>query len=354
MKWATQSAFMRLQKRQAKSSANSAAAAVPAAAASTGTAATTAAMAVVEAPKFEAEWEVEKVVAKRWKLREGANRGASGGGLPPMFPLPRYSTCAAVGSTGEYQIKWRGYDGPSYLSGEPAEGLMLCEPAIAYEREHAELPDLSNGLEREKVRCLCFGSPLPPATFDYIFASERVGQAKAQWQRPEAADSLLPLSTQQIEILQHSLDARGRAYDDAGGLRFARTVIYETPVSVRKSDPAGGQHFNRVVTNGRKPEGLEVIHTGAGEEGGRGFGVWCREVIEKGAFVSTYAGEILSIADADAREDKSYQFVLQIQGKVLPSTDLRAMQPLWPAAEFVIDARRQGNVARFFNHDGDQ
>ena len=75
--------------------------------------------------------------------------------------------------------------------------------------------DLSAGLERYKLRCLCFNSPLPPAAFEYIVASERIGQAKEHLDN----DSLLLMSADDIEELQHSLDGLGRGYDDGGRLR---------------------------------------------------------------------------------------------------------------------------------------
>ena len=75
--------------------------------------------------------------------------------------------------------------------------------------------DLSAGLERYKLCSLSFNSPVPPATFEYIVASERVGEAKEHTDQ----DSLLLGPAHDIEELQHSLDGLGRGYDDSGRLR---------------------------------------------------------------------------------------------------------------------------------------
>ena len=74
---------------------------------------------------------------------------------------------------------------------------------------------MSVGLEPYKVYCLCFNSPVPPAAFEYIIASEKVGEAKEHTNK----DSLLFVPADEIEELQHSLDGLGRGYDDNGRLR---------------------------------------------------------------------------------------------------------------------------------------
>ena len=60
-------------------------------------------------------------------------------------------------------------------------------------------------------------------------------------------------------------------------------------------------------------------------------------------------------AEAEARGDTSYQLVLQIESKMhgggLESSP--AVQHAWPAAEYVIDAKKKGNLSRFLNHDGE-
>ena len=82
--------------------------------------------------------------------------------------------------------------------------------------------------------------------------------------------------------------------------------------------------------------------------------------------MATYVGEVLTMADAEAREDKRYQLTLQVTAKRLSrnqgasaaggesdaeSEGAAAAAPKWPEAKFVIDAKEKGNVARFFNHD---
>ena len=88
----------------------------------------------------------------------------------------------------------------------------------------------------------------------------------------------------------------------------------------------------------------------------------------QGTFVATYVGEVLTMADAEAREDKRYQLTLQVTAKRLSRNQgasaaggesdaesegaaAAAAAPKWPEAKFVIDAKEKGNVARFFNHD---
>ena len=65
----------------------------------------------------------------------------------------------------------------------------------------------------------------------------------------------------------------------------------------------------------------------------RGWAVRALEPIRKGAFLFEYAGELLTAEAADAREDDSYLFELEIDG-----------------ASHAIDARYYGNVSRFVNH----
>ena len=92
-------------------------------------------------------------------------------------------------------------------------------------------------------------------------------------------------------------------------------------------------------------------------------------VVLQGTFVATYVGEVLTMADAEAREDKRYQLTVQVTAKRLSRNQgasaaggesdaesegaaaAAAAAPKWPEAKFVIDAKEKGNVARFFNHD---
>ena len=98
-----------------------------------------------------------------------------------------------------------------------------------------------------------------------------------------------------------------------------------------------------------------------------------------GEFVCQYIGEILTMEEATARPDTSYQFELEISSKthddVLGATSGLAgaagaakkgkaaaaaakggngqVVNKWPEAEYMIDAGRKGNVARFINHAHD-
>ena len=40
---------------------------------------------------------------------------------------------------------------------------------------------------------------------------------------------------------------------------------------------------------------------------------WCSEPIEEGAFACRYIGEVVTVADAEARLDASYQLELQVR-----------------------------------------
>ena len=163
--------------------------------------------------------------------------------------------------------------------------------------------------------------------------------------------------------------------------RYARDVIIETPRGTETT------YENRVATNGVMHKGLEVFYTGNIDQGGRGYGVWCREPVEQGVFLATYVGEILTIAgesasifqtnvafheilinecgghswaEAEARGDTAYQLTLQIEpkGRAADEDDFggsaagAAAHHAWPAAEYVVDAKRKGNLSRFLNHDG--
>jgi hypothetical protein len=121
--------------------------------------------------------------------------------------------------------------------------------------------------------------------------------------------------------------------------------------------------------------------------------VWSPEKIHEGDFICEYVGEILvrrqatetispvlttlcslslshthtrtraraqTVDEAMARPDHSYQFELGIVSKSL-NTDSPSSEQLrdggadpkinvWPEAQYMVDARLKGNVARFINH----
>ena len=149
---------------------------------------------------------------------------------------------------------------------------------VEYERQLAHSAGLElslcAGKEPLAIRCLLFGSPVPP-DFEYICSCELVGAASSWTPRQDLLIQKGNAGAEQILKLQHKLDRKGVAYGNDGRLRFARDVVYEPPSTV--FTPHAG--FDRVVTNGRfKP--LEVFHTGTA----KGFGVWCPEKIREGNY----------------------------------------------------------------------
>lgn len=102
---------------------------------------------------------------------------------------------------------------------------------------------------------------------------------------------------------------------------------------------------------------LEVFRLGPG----KGWGVRCAADIPIGTLVSTYEGELLTSSEAEARRGAdAYLFDLDHFCRVYCEADTtvsekQLLPPLpfaaTPEAEhLVIDARRAGNVARYFNH----
>ena len=94
---------------------------------------------------------------------------------------------------------------------------------------------LSAGTELLTVRYLSFAAPNPP-DFEYICCNELVGAA-ASWS-PDSKHLIKQgrAGAEQVRSLQHTLDRRGRAYDEGTGrLRFARDVVYEMPSSIPNS-----------------------------------------------------------------------------------------------------------------------
>lgn len=108
--------------------------------------------------------------------------------------------------------------------------LCVCGRACA-----TWVAGLSAGTELLTVRYLSFAAPSPPS-FEYICCNELVGTA-AKW--TPSGEHLIKqgrAGAEQVRSLQHTLDRRGRAYDEVTGrLRFARDVIYEMPSSIPNS-----------------------------------------------------------------------------------------------------------------------
>lgn len=240
---------------------------------------------------------IEHVTDKRWQKSK------------KIFTQP------VPGSSSQYLVQRRiegGARGGAVWQKAEELGELTSEPVIVeYERQIAHSADLElslcAGKESLTIRCLLFGSPVPPK-FEYICSCELAGAAISWTPRQDLLIQKGKAGAEQIIKLQHRLDRKGLAYDLSGKLRFARDVVYEPPANI--FTPNAG--FDRVVTNGRfKP--LEVYHTGTS----KGFGVWCPEKIREGEFVCQYIGEILTVEEAMARPDTSYQFELEIVSKPL-------------------------------------
>ncbi len=122
------------------------------------------------------------------------------------------------------------------------------------------------------------------------------------------------------------------AYYKNGKLRVGfRTPIYECNSMCQCDDSCP----NRVVQKGSEFP-LCIFRT----PDGRGWGVKTYSAIEKGKFVIEYVGELITVDEAERRgrqydkEGTTYLFDLDYND----------------AAEFTIDAAKNGNVSHFLNH----
>ncbi|XP_038063428.1 histone-lysine N-methyltransferase EHMT2-like isoform X2 [Patiria miniata] len=88
---------------------------------------------------------------------------------------------------------------------------------------------------------------------------------------------------------------------------------------------------NRVVQNGIRCH-LQLYRTAK-----IGWGVRVTQDVPQGTFICEYAGELISDAEADKREDDSYLFDLDNEEREV----------------YCIDARYYGNISRFINHQCD-
>ncbi|KAJ3160416.1 hypothetical protein HDU86_000750 [Geranomyces michiganensis] len=86
--------------------------------------------------------------------------------------------------------------------------------------------------------------------------------------------------------------------------------------------------------------------TNDGQIGAKGWGVKAQQRIMKGTFVSQYTGEVISRAEGERRRseggDTSYFFGLDFFTNESEGGEF-----------FIVDAKRAGNVSRFFNHSCD-
>jgi euchromatic histone-lysine N-methyltransferase len=96
---------------------------------------------------------------------------------------------------------------------------------------------------------------------------------------------------------------------------------------------------------------LEVFRTKR-----KGWGVKSLAVIPRGAFVCEYTGLLLTDAEADAIQDDTYLFDLDVEvEESCHCTHVMKPSPFLVFQETVtgcmcIDAREYGNVSRFINH----
>ncbi|VDN07632.1 unnamed protein product [Thelazia callipaeda] len=84
----------------------------------------------------------------------------------------------------------------------------------------------------------------------------------------------------------------------------------------------------KVIQNGRRYK-VAIVRTKK-----CGWGLFALETIAAHSFVVEYVGEVLTVAEGNARPDKKYQFELDGYGEM----------------KYVIDAKNYGNEAAFINH----
>ncbi|KAG8626753.1 hypothetical protein KVT40_005698 [Elsinoe batatas] len=138
-------------------------------------------------------------------------------------------------------------------------------------------------------------------------------------------------------------NAGGRAGCLVDFYLLQRHVIYECNAACK----CGPICKNRNVQHGRRVE-LEVFKT----SNGRGFGLRCRQPLQRGQFIDTYLGEVITDAEADKREAQSgkgkasYLFALDkfTGDKIGPGEEITQEKT------FVVDGQFMGGPTRFINH----
>ncbi|CAG2105578.1 unnamed protein product [Medioppia subpectinata] len=111
------------------------------------------------------------------------------------------------------------------------------------------------------------------------------------------------------------------------------TVIYECNAKCKCGDNCP----NRQIQKGRQFD-LEIFRS---DSKSRGWGVRAGQDIPKGAFITHYVGEVISVLEADKRPT-TYLFDLSAH---LDSSDAEYT--------YVVDASQYGNITRFVNHSCD-
>ncbi|KAL3157789.1 hypothetical protein ABBQ32_012213 [Trebouxia sp. C0010 RCD-2024] len=224
--------------------------------------------------------------------------------------------------------------------------------------------DISGGKEARRIPVFNqVDTDQPPTDLDYI-----------RYQEGVAATACVPATASATQVLaaadavmgfRHQCGLRVTQlkcqYTDDGRLwETNKYGVYECAAaaasSVAKHNCKDAK--NRVVSQGLQLP-LEVFKT----SNGRGWGVRCSSEIPIGTFVCDYVGKLLTDHEADQSSNDEYLFDLDhfVSMAAEPSSDVdpKKLPPLPKAmysnqteseVHLVLDARVQGNVARFINH----
>ncbi|KAL0021355.1 hypothetical protein WJX77_007695 [Trebouxia sp. C0004] len=196
-----------------------------------------------------------------------------------------------------------------------------------------------------------------------------------RFQEHLAATASVPATDAATQVLARADEAMG-FYNQCGLTRAATTKCQYTPdgrlwetnkygvyecaeaASSRVARHSCKDRKNRVVTIGVDLP-LEVFKTA----NGRGWGVRCSCHIPIGGFVCDYVGKLMTDTEADQSSNDEYLFDLDhfvsIAGEPSSDVDPAKLPPLPKLGDseeadtdvhLVLDARLQGNVARFINH----
>ncbi|CAA0837387.1 Histone-lysine N-methyltransferase- H3 lysine-9 specific SUVH3 [Striga hermonthica] len=123
-------------------------------------------------------------------------------------------------------------------------------------------------------------------------------------------------------------------YSPLGGLLTEKTIIYECG----RTCPCPPNCRNRLSQSGIKAR-LEVFKTR-----NRGWGLRSMDPIRAGAFICEYAGDVISSADDESNNISNNNNSINY---IFDSTRYYEPQAPFP---LVINAKNNGNVARFMNH----
>lgn len=137
-------------------------------------------------------------------------------------------------------------------------------------------------------------------------------------------------------------------YNHDGNLVRARPIVYECGDHCRCR-----KCLSKVSQKGVRHR-LEIFKTES-----KGWGVRSWDFIPSGSFVCEYTGDLIDNSSADDLENDEYLFNLDFKkGNEARWGDISDVNevasdvacPVSDGADYVIDARKHGNVARFINH----